>query len=221
MFDIDLVILGGGATGIEFADMVKFSAGPGVRIGIVDDDPSIGLSKWRQRGIPVLGPRSVLAELSAPFLVAVGETALLTELANAAGHAGLIPSTPVVHPSAVLAPGVKVGAGSVIYPQSALSTDVRLGRHCQVHLGVTLGHDVDVGSRCVITPGVNVSGGCRLGDEVFIGTGSALVPMVEVGAGTVIGAGSVVTGNLSSGVLAFGNPARVKRSLSPVDQPSI
>ncbi len=46
-------------------------------------------------------------------------------------------------------------------------------------------------------------------DDVFIGMSCLLLKGVRVGRGAVIGAGSVVTGDIPSGAIAAGNPARV------------
>lgn len=52
-----------------------------------------------------------------------------------------------------------------------------------------------------------------IGDAVWIGGGSVILPGVEIGDNVVIGAGSVVTKSIPSNALAYGNPARVVRSL--------
>ena len=41
---------------------------------------------------------------------------------------------------------------------------------------------------------------------------------MTIGDGTVIGAGSVVTKDIPSGVLAAGNPCKVIRKLTPADK---
>ena len=48
---------------------------------------------------------------------------------------------------------------------------------------------------------------------MFIGMQSLILKGVTIGAQSVIGAGSVVTHDIPSGVIAAGNPARVIRSL--------
>lgn len=53
----------------------------------------------------------------------------------------------------------------------------------------------------------------KIGSNVWIGGGAILCPGVQIGDGTVIGAGSVVTKNVPSGVVAAGNPCRVIRQL--------
>lgn len=52
-----------------------------------------------------------------------------------------------------------------------------------------------------------------IGDNVWLGGGVIVCPGVSIGADTVVGAGSVVTKELPSRVVAVGAPARVVRSL--------
>jgi maltose O-acetyltransferase len=53
-----------------------------------------------------------------------------------------------------------------------------------------------------------------IGSDVWIGGGAIICPGVTIGDRSVIGAGSVVTRNIPSDVVAAGNPARVIRSLA-------
>ncbi len=52
-----------------------------------------------------------------------------------------------------------------------------------------------------------------IGDDVWIGGGAVILPDVTVGSGSVIGAGSVVTLSIPEGVVASGNPCRVRREV--------
>lgn len=52
-----------------------------------------------------------------------------------------------------------------------------------------------------------------IGNNVWIGGNTVILPGVTIGDGAVIGAGSVVTKDIPSGVLAFGNPCRVVREI--------
>jgi maltose O-acetyltransferase len=51
-----------------------------------------------------------------------------------------------------------------------------------------------------------------IGDNVWIGAGTLVLPGVTIGDDVTIGAGSLVTGDIPSGTLAFGHPARVQRT---------
>ena len=53
-----------------------------------------------------------------------------------------------------------------------------------------------------------------IGDNVWIGGGVIILPGVTIGDNVVIGAGSVVTKDIPSNFLAFGNPCKVIKSLS-------
>lgn len=52
-----------------------------------------------------------------------------------------------------------------------------------------------------------------LGNNVWLGGGVIVCPGVTIGDNTVVGAGSVVTRDLPPNVLAYGNPARLVRTL--------
>lgn len=54
-----------------------------------------------------------------------------------------------------------------------------------------------------------------IGDNVWIGGGAILMPGVTVGDNVVIGAGSVVTRDIPSNTIAFGNPCRAVRENRP------
>lgn len=55
----------------------------------------------------------------------------------------------------------------------------------------------------------------RIGNDVWIGGGVKILPGVTIGDRSVIGAGSVVTRDIPSGVVAVGNPCRV---LHPIEE---
>lgn len=54
-------------------------------------------------------------------------------------------------------------------------------------------------------------------DDVWIGGNTTVLPGVRIGKASIIGAGSVVTGDIPSGVMAVGNPCRVLRRLTEDD----
>lgn len=58
----------------------------------------------------------------------------------------------------------------------------------------------------------------KIGKNCWIGAGVLIVPGVTIGDNTVIGAGSVVTKDIPSNVLAFGNPCKVYREIGEHDR---
>ena len=58
----------------------------------------------------------------------------------------------------------------------------------------------------------------RIGRNCWLGAGVIVLPGVTIGDNTVIGAGSVVTKDIPSGVVAVGNPCRVLREVGEHDK---
>ena len=58
----------------------------------------------------------------------------------------------------------------------------------------------------------------HIGKNCWLGAGVVVLPGVTIGDNTVIGAGSIVTKDIPSGVIAVGNPCRVLRKISDHDR---
>lgn len=58
----------------------------------------------------------------------------------------------------------------------------------------------------------------HIGSNCWLGAGVIVMPGVTIGDDTVIGAGSVVTRDIPSGVVAVGNPCRVMRKVNEHDR---
>lgn len=58
----------------------------------------------------------------------------------------------------------------------------------------------------------------QIGNDVWIGGSVTIVPGVTIGNNTIIGAGSVVTKNIPSNVIAAGIPCRVIRQITENDK---
>lgn len=58
----------------------------------------------------------------------------------------------------------------------------------------------------------------HIGKNCWLGAGVVVLPGVTIGDNTVIGAGSIVTKDIPSGVVAVGNPCRVLREIGEHDR---
>jgi galactoside O-acetyltransferase len=58
----------------------------------------------------------------------------------------------------------------------------------------------------------------HIGRNCWLGAGVVVLPGITIGDGSVIGAGSIVTKDIPSGVVAVGNPCRVLREISDRDR---
>lgn len=58
----------------------------------------------------------------------------------------------------------------------------------------------------------------HIGKNCWIGAGVIILPGINIGDNVVVGAGSVVTKDIPSNVVAFGNPCKVIRPIGPRDE---
>ena len=69
----------------------------------------------------------------------------------------------------------------------------------------TAGHPIDVEKR---NKGLEYAKPIEVGNNVWIGGNVVVLPGVKIGDNVVIGAGSIVTKDIPSNVVAYGNPCR-------------
>ncbi len=115
---------------------------------------------------------------------------------------------------------------------------VHFGNHVYANFNLTMVDDthIYVGDNTLFGPNVTVATAghpinpdlraqeyqynmpVKIGKNCWIGANSVVVPGVIIGDNVVIGAGSVVTKDIESNVVAFGNPCRVVRRISEHDK---
>jgi acetyltransferase-like isoleucine patch superfamily enzyme len=93
---------------------------------------------------------------------------------------------------------------------------------------IKIGTDVTIGANCTIidtdfhpldpeirhqSPQAAPTAPITIEDDVFIGMNCIILKGVNIGRSSVIGAGSVVTRDVSSGVIVAGNPVKLVRHL--------
>lgn len=96
-------------------------------------------------------------------------------------------------------------------------TDIGAFTYINAQYGVIIEDYVQIGSHCSIysvSTIDNKNGAVRLMKGCRIGTHSVIMPGVTVGEGSIIGAFSFVNNDIPAGVLAYGIPAKVMRSLT-------
>ena len=115
---------------------------------------------------------------------------------------------------------VKFGRG--VYANFNLTlvddTEITVGDYTMFGPNVTLataGHPVLPELR---EKGYQYNAPIKIGRNCWLGAGVIVLPGVSIGDNTVVGAGSVVTKDLPSGVVAVGNPCRVLRPVGEHDR---
>lgn len=93
-----------------------------------------------------------------------------------------------------------------------IGDDVKLAPNCGLY---TAGHPLDAEMRA---QGLEYAYPITIGSRVWLGGNTVVLPGVTIGSDVVIGAGSVVTRDIPSGVLAYGNPCVVRRPITEADR---
>lgn len=177
---------------------------------LADDDP--GLKGGVIYGHRVIGGKTELLghRDSVPAgIVAIGSISARVKVADWLEENGFR-LVSVVHPSAQLARGVRIGAGTAIMAGTVINSDSTVGRNVIVNTRASIDHDCTIGDGVHIAPGAILCGTVTVGAETFICAGSTIIPNLTIGNNVVVGAGATVIRDIPDKVTAVGSPARVK-----------
>jgi sugar O-acyltransferase (sialic acid O-acetyltransferase NeuD family) len=141
------------------------------------------------------------------FLCALGDPDTKLRLTRGLKERGASFVT-LVHPSARIPPGNRVGEGCIFCPNSGLTTNVTVGDFVTFNTYSGAGHDAVMGDGCTFSSHVDVHGSVKLGEGVFLGSHASVLSGIKVGDYAKIGAGAVVVRNVKARTSVFGNPAR-------------
>ena len=124
--------------------------------------------------------------------------------------------------SATVTGDVSIGTDSSVWHGAVVRADsapITIGARSNVQDNVTI--HVDSGFPVHVGDGVSIGHnaivhGCTVGDNTIIGMGAILLNGARIGRDCVVGAGALVAqgAEIPDGSVAFGSPARVRRSMS-------
>src|SRR5580692_3211919 len=128
----------------------------------------------------------------------------------------------------VIREGCEVGDDVSIWSNSVIDYGCRIGNRVKIHCNCYVAQYTELEDDVFLAPGVTIANDLYPGDErsaevmagpkigaaAQIGVNVTILPYVRIGAGSLIGAGSVVTRDIPAGVVAFGNPATVRRDVA-------
>lgn len=216
-----LVIWGTSGHARVVADIVRLENRYSI-VGFLDDHrptgDAVAFDDARVLGgrvaLPLLAQQGVKA-----VLIAVGSPHSRLQLAELVLSHGLELAT-AVHPRAIVAGDVEVGAGSVIVAGAVVNPGSRLGRATIVNTLASVDHG------CVLADGATICPCARLGGDVtidrcaWVGIGATVRERIHIREHAVIGAGAVVLDDVASHTVVAGVPARVLRTLDSPWSPS-
>ena len=173
----NIVIIGAGDLGKEavwlIEDINKLHP-TYVILGFLDDDR--GKREKEFFGYKVLGTTELLEDLRErmPFcaVIAIQKGADRKRIVDA--HPDFHEWETIVHPTAVVAPESRTGAGCILFPRVTVSVDTRIGAFGLLYLNTTVCND------------------CALGAYVSVMTGAVVSEHVVIPEGTTLPAGTCI-----------------------------
>lgn len=118
----------------------------------------------------------------------------------------------LIHKNTSVSTTSYISNGVFINSQVSIAHHSIIDEFVTINRNSSVGHDTIIGSYKTINPGANIAGFVKIGKRCQIGMGVNVMDNITIGENTVIGAGSLVTKNLPSNVVAYGNPCKIIRN---------
>lgn len=156
-------------------------------------------------GLPVLRGSEVPAGTA---IISIGKNLARQKIAEFLKSRGNVCFATAIHPSSVVSPSVKIGAGTVVMPGAIINSGVEIGEHVIVNTGASVDHDCRIGNFVHVAPHSTLCGNVSIGENAWIGAGAVIIQGVSVGENACVGAGAVVIEDVPANTVVAGVPAR-------------
>ena len=166
------------------------------------------------------------------------------ELETRIGDGGVIRSHTVIYAGNLIGRKFQTGHGVLVREENQIGDNVSVGSHSTVEHHVTIGNGVRIHSQVFVPEYTVLEDGCWLGPNVVltnaryplsrgvkerlqgpiirarakVGANATVLPGVVIGENALVGAGAVVVGDVPPGVVIAGNPARIIRDISDIEE---
>ncbi|HEV2180399.1 MAG TPA: NeuD/PglB/VioB family sugar acetyltransferase [Gemmatimonadaceae bacterium] len=211
-----VLIWGAGGHGKVVADLVR-AAGHAVA-GYADADQAKWGAVVEPGGATVVISEADLVQLldqggslpcrATAIALALGDNDTRLRSARRAARA-LMPA--LVHPAATVSESAQLGRGTVVFAGAVVNAAATIGSAAIINTSAVIEHDCTIGDGAHIAPGAVLTGGVNVGQVTLVGARAVVLPGVTIEADALIGAGSVVAGDVKTGMVVAGVPARVLR----------
>lgn len=193
--------------------------GFGTIAGLFDDFEPIGTIKHNH---PVLGKLSDIPSLFHnnlfdQVLICIGynhlsfRKTIFKQLKTAD-----VPVATFIHPTAHIDKSAVISDGCIILVKCVIDMKSVIEENVLISSNSFISHDVKISAHTFCGPALNIAGRTQIGECCFIGINSTTIDNISIGNHSITGAGSVITKDVPSNVLAAGVPAVIKKTLKAV-----
>lgn len=197
-----ILVVGASKVALDIAGFLAASFGPAGEgwshlgyLALEGEEPATDPAETRPFDPGELRPDQVVVAVADPRLRA----RLFAE------HREALRSTAVnvIHPSVILAEGVRIGVGNILGPHCYLGTNVRLGDLNILNYHVGIGHHSQIGDANFVAPGFQCGNSVEIGDGNFFGLSCTVGPGVTIRNNNRFQAGTTVAQPIASDLLCF------------------
>lgn len=132
----------------------------------------------------------------------------LTELIKSKGFQ----LSSAIYPSSIIASDVIIGPGTVVAAGTVINSKCLIGENVIINTSSSIDHECIIGDGAHICPGVHLAGKVTVGRAAWVGIGACVIDHISIGKASLIGAGAVVIKDIPDNAVAYGNPAKVKKT---------
>lgn len=196
-----LAIIGAGGHGKVIADIAMKNGY--TDIVFLDDNEDIhGCG-----GYPVVGKCAEAEKIDADLFIGIGNASIRKRIFDSLKHRNIVT---LIHPNAVIAQDVIIGAGTVVMAGAVINPSTKIGMGCIINTCSSVDHDCRVGDFVHVSVGSHLCGMVSVEDGTWIGAGATVSNNLHICSGCMIGAGAVVVKNVSESGTYIGCPAKIK-----------
>jgi sugar O-acyltransferase (sialic acid O-acetyltransferase NeuD family) len=198
-----VVIIGAGGHAQVVADILWRMRDAGLDVAPVaylDDNAALHGQTFLD--VPVVGAVERLGQIEhEAVIVAIGHGRIRQQLFTTLQQQGeqLIIAR---HPTAVIAPDVHIGSGTMICANVVVNTGAVIGQNVILNTACTIDHHNQIGDHAHIAPGVHLGGDVWVGEGALVGIGATVLPQCRIGRWATVGGGAVIVRDVSAGATA-------------------
>ncbi|OLN33518.1 acetyltransferase [Desulfosporosinus metallidurans] len=210
-----IVLVGAGGHALSVIDSIQ-SNGKYEIVGITDAGAVVG---EKVLGYEVIGNDAILTsvfdngvEYAFVTVGSIGNTSLREKLFYMLKSKGFcLPA--IIDNSSKIGSNVWLGEGIYVGKNTVVNAKSTIGDMAIINTGAIIEHGCCIDNFTHIGPGAVICGDVKIGAGTHVGANATVIQGVTIGDNSLIGAGSNVVHDVTSKVIAYGNPCKVVRTI--------
>lgn len=117
-----------------------------------------------------------------------------------------------IHPSCIIADGVKMGIGILMIAGVVVNSGATLGDFSHYYTGCQIEHNCEISEFASVSAGTTLGGFVKIGKYSAVTLGCTIIDRLIIGQNSVLGSGSLLVESIGDNQLWYGHPAKFIRT---------